>query len=378
MEQDKLSRRDVLKRAGVAGVILGSGGVLASVADAHTFRGAHRAIPQRKTSGSVEFFTYAVYSDPKLTKAFTQQSGLSIKPDNFGELDEMLSKVRATRGKGFDTISVASNLVGQMASEGLIQPIDTTRLKNWKHVYPSFKNADFVHYKGKLYGVPTVWGPEGLIYRTDKIKSVDSWDILWDEKYSKQMSVIDYDYEMILIAALKLGMKKQLAKNPITFSKGDLAKIKAALQDQIKLDSKLWSDASVAESLLASGESAVTVGRVLFLTDLRKKNVPVKLVNPKEGTQGWVTSTVLSAGSSNVDNAYKFLDYVISPSYGLPLGMNFGYPLTSSQIMAKIPAAKRKDMVLQDPNLVDKMIFWKPAAGMAEWTKIWSEVKAGA
>lgn len=215
------------------------------------------------------------------------------------------------------------------------------------------------------------------MYRTDKIKKADSWDILWDPKYSKQMSVIDYDYEMVLTAALKLGMKKQLAANPINFSKADLAKIHSALSAQVKLDSKLWSDASIAESLLASGESAVTIGRVLFLTDLRKKNVPVKLVNPKEGTQGWVTSTCLSAGSSNVDNAYKFLDYVISPSYGLPLGTDFGYPLASKQTMAKIPAAKRRDMFLQDPNLIEKMVFWKPAANMQAWTNLWNQVKAG-
>ncbi len=374
-----LSRREILKRAGVAGVLLGGGGAFARVAEAGTYRGAHHAIPKAVTGGSVEFFTYAVYSDPKLTKAFTHQTGISVKPDNFGELSEMLSKMRATRGKGFDTISVASNLVGQLASEGLIQPIDTSRLKNWKNVYANFKNADFVHYKGKLYGVPTVWGPEGLMYRTDKIpEGVNSWDILWDPKYSKQMSVIDYDYEMVLIAALKLGMKKQLAKNPISFSKADLAQIKSALQEQIKLDSKLWSDAAVAESLLASGESVVTVGRVLFLTDLRKKGIPVKLINPKEGTQGWVTSTVLSAGSTNVDRAYKFLDYVISPSYGVPLGTNFGYPLTSKVTMNKIPAAQRRDMFLQDPNLVEKMVFWKPADKPAEWTKIWNEVKAGA
>lgn len=379
MDVDKpLSRLEVLKRAGIVGAVLGGSSVLARAAEAASLSGVQASIPKPVKGGSVGFFTYAVYSDPKLTKAFTQQTGIHVKPDNFGELSEMLSKLRATSGKGFDTISVASNLVGQLASEGLIQPIDTSRLKNWKHVYTKFQKADFVHYKGKIYGVPTVWGPEGLMYRTDKIKSANSWDILWDPKYSKQMSVIDYDYEMVLVAALKLGMKKQLAKNPITFSDADLAKIKAALSEQIKLDSKLWSDAAVAESLLASGESVVTVGRVLFLTHLRQQGVPVALVNPKEGTQGWVTSTCLSAGSKNLDRAYKFLDYVISPGYGLPLGTNFGYPLTSKLTMSKIPAAKRNEMFLQDPNIVDKMVFWKPADRPADWTKLWNEVKAGA
>jgi hypothetical protein len=45
--------------------------------------------------------------------------------------------------------------------------------------------------------------------------------------------------------------------------------------------------------------------------------------------------------------------------------------------MAKIPAAKRRDMFLQDPNIVEKMVFWKPAARMEDWTRLWNQVKAG-
>ena len=224
-----------------------------------------------------------------------------------------------------------------LAAEGLLHPIDPTRLKNWKNLYPQFSEANFIRYKGQIYGVPTVWGPEGLIYRTDKLKGVNSWDVLWDQKNKGSLSVIDYDYEMALVAALYLGMKKQLSGNPISFSAADLAKIKSALMEQIKLDSKVWSDTAVAEALLASGESVATIGRIAFLTDLRKKNVPVKLVNPKEGTQGWVTSTCIVKNTQNLDNVYKFLDYAISPGYGVALAHLFGYPASSKQVMAKLP-----------------------------------------
>lgn len=376
-----ISRRRALQVLGAAGIAVGTAGALSAcggdeeASTATTSAGGGKSAAK---GGSVTFLTYAVYSDKSLVGEFTKQTGTEVVPENFGELDEMLSKLRANRGAGYDVLSAASNLVPQLASEGLIQPIDTERLTNWNKLYSQFQEADFIRHEGEIYGVPTVWGPEGLMYRTDKISKADSWEILWDEQYDKKMSVIDYDYEMVLTAALYLGMRDQLSQNPISFSQDDLAKIKDALSQQIKLNSKLWSDASEAEALLATGESWVTIGRVLFLTNLRKKNVPVALVNPKEGTQGWVTSTCISAGTENLDRAYAFCDYAISADYGRPLGESFGYPLTSEEIMGQIDEAKRNDMFLQDPNIVDSMVFWKPADDPAAWTKLWNEVKVSA
>jgi spermidine/putrescine transport system substrate-binding protein len=375
MNEDKtVTRRDLLKGAAVAGLALGAPSLISPAEALGGLRKAYRV--QRARANSLTWLTYALYSDPRLTKAFTQQSGISIKGDNFGELPEMETKLRA--GAGDDVVSIASNLVGPLAAEGLLLPLDTSRMKNWKRLYPQFSEANFIRYKGKIYGAPTVWGPEGLIYRTDKLKGVNSWDVLWDPKNKGQLSVIDYDYEMALVGALYLGMKKQLSGNPIQFSSADLAKIKSALMEQIKLDSKVWSDTAVAEALLASGESVATIGRIAFLKDLKAKNVPVKLINPKEGTQGWVTSTCIVAKSQNVDAAYKFLDYAISPGYGVPLAQTYGYPATSSQVMLKIPPAQRRELFLNDPKILEKMYFWKPAPQQAQITQMWNEVKASA
>ena len=46
--------------------------------------------------------------------------------------------------------------------------------------------------------------------------------------------------------------------------------------------------------------------------------------------------------------------------------------------MGQIDEAKRNDMFLQDPNIVDSMVFWKPADDPAAWTQLWNEVKASA
>src|ERR671910_1369561 len=106
---------------------------------------------------------------------------------------------------------------------------------------------------------------------------------------------------MILIAALYLGYQEELKADPIVFTDEQFDAIKQALIEQKQLVKRYWSDASEAEAGLASGETVATIGRILFQVDLEKEDIPVKLVSPKEGTQGWSTSTCVAAKTKNVD-----------------------------------------------------------------------------
>lgn len=361
-----LNRRRVVQLMGAAGLAAASPSL--------------RTAPARaQDNKSLTFLTYAVYSDPRLVDAFTQQTGVAIVPENFGELDEMVTKLRARESEGYDIVSVASNLTKQLFSEGLLLPVDTSCVANWKNLDPAFGTAGYVQTgkEGEVIGVPTVWGPEGLIYRTDIItEPVDSWSILWNEEYSGRLSAIDYGYEMILIAALYLGYQEELKQDPIVFTDEQFDNIKQALIDQKKLLNKYWSDASEAEAGLASGETVATIGRILFQVDLDKESIPVKLVSPKEGTQGWSTSTCIAAKSQNVDAAYEFLNYVISPDYGLPLADAMGYPSSSSEVLSALPEDVRARMTFNDPNIVKSMIWWQAAGDEQRWNDLWNEVKA--
>ena len=360
-----VNRRSVLQAMGAAGLAASS-----PLLRPHT---------SRAQDSSLTFLTYAVYSDPRLVDAFTQQSGVAIVPENYGELDEMVTKLRARESAGFDVISIASNLTQQLFKEGLLMPIDTSRIPNWKHLDPAFGAAGYVQTgtEGEVIGVPTVWGPEGIIYRTDLVSGpVDSWSILWDEQYSGALSAIDYGYEMILIAALYLGYQEELKADPIVFTDEQFEAIKQALIAQKSLLNRYWSDNSEAEAGLASGETIATIGRILFQADLEKEGIPVQLVSPKEGTQGWATSTCIAAKSQNVDAAYEFLNYVISPGYGLPLADIMGYPSSSNEVMAALPEDVRARMTFNNPDIVKDMIWWQAAGDEQRWSDLWTEVKA--
>jgi spermidine/putrescine transport system substrate-binding protein len=364
INRNSINRRRLLQGIGATGLAMGLPAV--------------RSLPS-SAQGSLTFLTYAVYSDPQLVDAFTEQTGVQIVPENYGELDEMVTKLRARESRGFDVISVSSNLTRQLFDEGLLQPIETSRIPNWANLDPAFGNAGYVQtgVEGEVIGVPTVWGPEGLIYRTDLVdEPVDSWAVLWDENYRGRISAIDYGYEMILIAALYLGYQEELRADPIEFTDEQFENIKNALIEQKQLVNRYWSDASEAAAGLASGETVVTIGRILFQVDLEREGIPVELVSPIEGTQGWATSTCIAAASENVDEAYEFLNYVISLDYGIPLADSMGYPSSSSEVLDALPEETRARMTFNDPNIVESMIWWQAPGDEQRWNELWNEVRA--
>ena len=331
-----------------------------------------------QSKGEMTFFSYTTYTDRRLTGEFPNRSGITLRLQNFGNLDQMVGKLKATGGSGVDVVSVANNLTRQLYEDGLLEPIDVSRLKHWKDVFPEFQNADFIQTgdPGTVIGLPTVWGPEGLLYRTDKVDSADSWTDLWDSRYKGRIGAVDYGYEMVLIAAQVLGYQENLLKSPIDFTDEQYAAIKAKLIEQKQYITKYWGSSAEAASLVASGEIWISVGRLSMLKPAREEGVPVRMVAPKEGAQGWCTSSCIVRDSKNKEQAYAFLDYLTGEIYQNGLANVKGYPIANKALLMALPESQRNELMLNDPNLLSSMVWWKQAADTQRINTLWNEVKA--
>ena len=80
--------------------------------------------------------------------------------------------------------------VKYFATSGLVQPWDTSKIPNFKHLNPFMVKAG--QYNGKQYGIPEDWGFDAILYRTDKVKpKAKSWGLLFDERYKGKIAWFD-------------------------------------------------------------------------------------------------------------------------------------------------------------------------------------------
>src|SRR3954454_14391354 len=79
---------------------------------------------------------------------FKQKTGLSVVHDYFNSEQEMLTKLRTSPGT-YDVVLMNNIYVGQAAKEGLIQPIDTSKISNFADLTPSLRDSDRFVIDGK-------------------------------------------------------------------------------------------------------------------------------------------------------------------------------------------------------------------------------------
>jgi len=328
--------------------------------------------------GAVTYFSSAAYTDARLFTTFGKDTGLDLKVQNFGDTEAMVARMAATKGAGLDICMCPNNLTAQLYRSGYFQNIDVTRLTNWDKIYPELRDANFLETgeDNKKIGVPLAWGPEGMIYRTDKIEHADSWSDMWDPRWKGRVAAPDYAYEMELMAAQVLGYKDALVKEPISFTEQQYDAIKQKLIEQKKLITKYWGSVAEGGSLIVGGEAWISVGRLAMLGPARQEKAPVKLIAPKEGAQGWCASMCFLSSSTNDAAVYSFLEWMISEAYQSGLSKLKNYPSVNRQFMMELPSELRDDLTLGDPNLLTSMMWWKRAADPQRMNNLWNEIKA--
>src|SRR6201997_3961206 len=129
-------------------------------------------------SQKLRILTWADYVPADLVAAFTKETGIEVEV-TLSNNEEMISKLRATGGAGFDLAQPSQDRIfGAQQEFRIYKPLDTSKVKLDEFV-PELVDAvrRNATVDGKLYGLPYVWGTEGHIYNSTRTKIADYTDL---------------------------------------------------------------------------------------------------------------------------------------------------------------------------------------------------------
>jgi len=165
------------------------------------------------------------------------------------------------------------------------------------------------------YSVPYCWGTVGILYNKTMVDSpIDSWSVLWDETYADNILMQDSVRDAFMVA---------LKRNGYSMNSTDTVELEAAKQALI--DQKPLVQAYVVDQVrdkMIGNEAAIGViysGEAIYT---QRENPDLEYVIPKEGTNVWIDSWVITKNAPNKENAEKFIDFMCRPDIAL---MNFEY-----------------------------------------------------
>ncbi|MDO4779307.1 MAG: spermidine/putrescine ABC transporter substrate-binding protein [Tissierellia bacterium] len=319
-----------------------------------------------KNQEVVNVYNWGEYIDKSLLDKFTKETGIKVVYDTYDDNEKLYTKMKGS-GAQYDILVPSDYMIEKMIKEDMLQKIDTSKIPNYKNVGEEFKKKDFD--PNDEYSVPYFWGTLGIVYNTKQVsEKIDSWDVLFDEKYKDEIIMMNSSRDGIGIALLKLGYSIN-SRNPEELDKARelLTKqhsiVKAYLLDETK-DMMKHGEAKIA--VLYSGDAV----------DAISENKDLAYVIPKEGSNLWFDSMVIPKGAKNYENALKFINFMLEPENAAQnAGIGFSTPVTPAKDL--LPEEVRNDKnSYPDAETIKRLgVFRDPGETVKLYDEIWQKVK---
>jgi spermidine/putrescine transport system substrate-binding protein len=312
------------------------------------------------------------YEKPDFWTDFKTASPATAVSFEFGISDaDILGKMEG--GSAADIFHFYTGWQKFYVDEGLVKEIDTSKLTNWDKVPDAFKKMGQVN--GKQYYIPWDWGFTSILYNTNHLSSVDSWDALFNPAYKGHVSMWDDGPAAVSVSAYIHGWDET------KITTDQLTQIEAEWKTQKSLNLHYWTgeyDDLCPEVI--SGDIWVAYDwQGCYATALADGTQPVAYANPKEGRNSWVGLYGISSKTANYDLALKFLDDKLATLSCSNAVTQFYYGCANQDVMSAIKdPVLVKAFSLDDPSVLQHSNFTPlvTAAQRTAWTEMWARVKS--
>jgi spermidine/putrescine transport system substrate-binding protein len=318
---------------------------------------------------TLRIFIWEEYIDPEVYRLFEREFGVAVLEDNYGSNEDMHAKLQAG-GAVYDLIVPSDYMVTLLRREGLLLPVDTSRIPNLQHIAARFKEPRYD--PGHQYSVPYQWGITGIGYHTTQVvPPPTSWHDLFEgthlEAYKNRISMLNDRREVIGAALMALG------HSPESPDAQHLAAAKDLLIQQklylAKYDSESFEDS------LASGETVLAQGWSGEIAIAQSQNPAIGFVIPAEGAFIFVDNWAIPKGARHKELAEDFINFILRPEISARIVNHAWYASVND---AATPFIKPE--ILQGPSYrvpENVKLWWHDDIGDANqlYERVWWEVK---
>lgn len=297
---------------------------------------------------TLRLLTWGSYAPDELIKKFEEKYPDITVEVTFSNNEEMIAKLRATGGAGFDLAQPSHDRIFAAQQEyNIYKPLDLSKIDTspmQSSLLDGVKANTTID--GEVYAVPHQWGTSGLMADKTKAPDLAGWGDLCDPKYAGKTS-------MRLKRTILLGTAFDMGEDPFA-AYADLDKYQEILD---KVAEKLiackgnlkayWKGGDDLSAMMLSGEIVASETWDSTAYKLYAENPDIVFVPPKTGALAWIDTFALPRKGEADDAAYKWINFVLEPenvaimsaSTGAIAAVNGGKDLLPADKKAAVNAA---------------------------------------
>jgi len=271
-------------------------------------------------SGALNIYNWSDYIGETTNADFEKESGIKVRYDIF-DSNELLHAKMVAGQTGYDIVFPSIGWAKLQMDAGLLKKIDKSKIPNYKNLDPWVLAQLATVDPGNQYLLPYMWGITTVGINTDKVKKAladlpmpdDAWDLLFNPKYISRLkscgvSMLDTGDEVIPAAL------RYLRRDPMSRNAADYRDVHTLLKT-VRPYVTLFSSAGYINDL-AGGALCASLGwnGDIGIATLRAKEAKngqnLEILIPKSGAILYFDGMSIPADAKNVDNAYKWIDFM--------------------------------------------------------------------
>src|SRR5436190_5437217 len=348
LTQRRLTRRDILRAAGVGGGALAASSFLAacgvSGGKAEKSQGT-TFWTGKKHAGSAVFANWPLYMDvkgksdhPSLDR-FTKQTGINVKykevvqemPSFYGKIQPVLSAGQST---GYDIIVMTNGVyLDKLLEANYLVPLDQSKMPNFnKYAGPAIKNPSYD--PGNKYTMAWQSGITGIGWNPKYVKEpIHSYQDLFNPKYKGKIGMFADNADLPNLALQGIGVDCEKSTPPDWQKAADKLKAQRPLVRQYYEQNYIGplSKGDIWISMAWSGD--------IFIANSGNPDLNLQFVVPDEGGLIWTDNVCIPIHVAHPVDAMTLTDYYYDPKPAAMLTEYINY-------ITPVPACK--EVILQD------------------------------
>lgn len=317
-------------------------------------------------------YNWGEYLDPDAIEMFEEETGIDVVYEEYETNEIMYPKIQSG-AIAYDVVCPSDYMIERMIENDLLAEINFDNIPNIEYIGDVYMEQSRQFDPDNKYSVPYLWGTVGILYNKTMVdEPIDSWAVLWDEKYKDNILMQDSVRDAFGVALKYLGYSLNSTDlDELTAAKKLLIEQKPLVQayvvDQVR-DKMIGNEAAIG--VIYSGEAIYT----------QLENPDLEYVIPKEGSNIWIDSLVIPKNAKHKENAEAFINFVCRPEIAK---MNFDYitysiPNEGGRALIEEPELRDSKIAFPDEDELDRCETFKFLGDEndAIYNELWREVKS--
>ena len=325
----------------------------------------------------ITVFAWGDMFDEDIIAEFERDTGIKVNLSFYSSNEELLVKLRALDGYGYDLVVPSDYVVEKVIREGLVQPIDKRKLDFYEHLNPVLLGHFFD--PENRYAIPFEWEIYGIGINDACKEQVDQEESPWTCIFEPDKTFLHDDPHSVAMTNDPV--------EAITFAAqylfDDVQQLDDDQQDAVQRllqKQQRWVEAYSNDRsayYLATNNCCISLLQSSLMWRAMRKYNNISFYLPEDNGFVTVEHCVIPIGSERQDLVYQFLNYIYSKQSFTRHFNTFAFIPARYDVIEDLQASqKQKSIMRSSQERFNRFHFIRDIVPDEVKNRMWVEIKS--